>query len=118
MAEPNPTPPLWRSQTLTQPGASPATAGGRLRLLVLLAVLGVASLLVILLTWLHPAPRPDFLPLWILPDRDAANFPWAEQDRDALRTGGFFVDRGPKNDLRLDAAALLQQLDTLKHSHD
>jgi hypothetical protein len=118
MADPKPSLSLWRSQTSTRTSASATTTGGRLLVLILLAAVGVAALFVVLLAWLHPAPRPDFLPLWILPDRDAADFLWAEQDCKALRTGGYFADRGPKSDFRLDAAALLHQLDTLKQSHN
>ena len=78
----------------------------------------MASLVVVLLTWLHPAPSPDFLPLWFVGDRDAAAFPWAEQDRDALRSGGYFNDRGPRSEARLDGAALLHHFDVLQHSRD
>src|SRR4051812_26715984 len=71
MTDPKPSPPLWRTQNSTRTGASATTAGGRLLVLILVAAVGVASLFVVLLTWMRPAPHPDFLPLWVLPDRDA-----------------------------------------------
>ncbi|WP_406695657.1 carboxypeptidase regulatory-like domain-containing protein [Singulisphaera sp. Ch08] len=94
MSSPSSSPisPLWR-QNPTASGSAKRQADRRhWRIFVLLAsILALAGVLLGLLGWIRPLPRPYLFPLWVssYQSRKISFLPWAEQDLHALSRGGY-----------------------------
>jgi len=88
-----PASPLWRQNPLASRSLKRQSDRRRWLIFLLLAsVLAFAGILVGLLSWLRPIPRPVFLPIWVssYQSRQLHFLPWAEQDFRALTRGGYF----------------------------
>ncbi|SIO60646.1 Carboxypeptidase regulatory-like domain-containing protein [Singulisphaera sp. GP187] len=82
--------PLWR-QNPTASGSMKRQADRRhWRIFVLLAcILALAGVLIGLLGWIRPLPRPYLFPIWVssYQSRQISFLPWAEQDLHAMSRG-------------------------------
>lgn len=89
---PSPVSPLWRRNPTASGSTKRQADRRRWRIFVLLAsILALAGVLLGLLGWIRPLPRPYLFPVWVstYQSRQISFLPWAEQDLHALNRGGY-----------------------------
>jgi len=116
---PPPVPPRWRGESSGR-GRTATRASSRRRqaFAVLAAMLGLVGVLVGLLSWIRPLPRPLFVPLWVGEYRAPRlpSSPAAGADLDALRAGGYFPRVVGEAQGNQDRFTLAENLAALKSS--
>jgi hypothetical protein len=83
---------------------------------VLTVMLAFCGVIVGLLSWLRPLPRPYFVPLWITEyeSREIPFLPGTRADRDALCQGNYFVQASASALAGQERQQLIQELTALR----